>query len=63
MSKEGSPYYIECINPPELCPASTPGRIVRKVANRTEYYIYMKTVGNPVQERIKDDFDTPVPPI
>lgn len=56
-------HYIECINPPELCPASTPGRIVRKVANRTEYYIYMKTVGNPVQERIKDDFDTPVPPI
>ncbi|MBR3699201.1 MAG: hypothetical protein IKM85_06710 [Bacteroidales bacterium] len=56
-------HYIECLNPPELCPASTPGRIVRKVANRTEYYIYMKTVGNAVQERFKDEFDTPAPPI
>lgn len=56
-------HYIECINPPELCPASTPGRIVRKVANRTEYYIYMKTVGNAVQERFKDEFETPLPPI
>lgn len=56
-------HYIECLNPPELCPASTPGRIVRKVANRTEYYIYLKTVDNAVQERYKDDFDTPIPPI
>ena len=54
-------HYIECINPPELCPDSTPGRIVRKVANRTEYYIYMKTVGNAVCERYKDDIDAPVP--
>lgn len=54
-------HYIECLNPPELCPDSTPGRIVRKVANRTEYYIYMKTVGNAVCERFKDDIDTPAP--
>lgn len=50
-----NPHYIECINPPELCPVSTPGRIVRKVQNRTEYYIYMKTVGTRVEERYKDD--------
>ena len=56
-------HYIDCLNPPELCPASTPGRIVRKVANRTEYYIYMKTIGNAVSERYKDEFDTPVPPL
>lgn len=56
-------HYIECMNPPELCPASTPGRIVRKVANRTEYYLYLKTVGNAVQERYKDDLDTPITPI
>ena len=54
-------HYIECLNPPELCPDSTPGRIVRKVANRTEYYIYMKTAGNAVCERYKDDIDAPVP--
>ncbi len=48
-------HYLECLNPPELCPASTPGRIVRKVQNRTEYYIYMKTVGSPINERYKDD--------
>lgn len=56
-------HYIECLNPPELCPASTPGRIVRKNGNRTEYYIYMKTIGTPVQERIKNSFDDPAPPI
>lgn len=56
-------HYIECLNPPELCPASTPGRIVRKDGNRTEYYIYMKTVGTPIQERIKNSFDDPVTPI
>lgn len=56
-------HYIECINPPELCPASTPGRIVRKAGTKTEYYIYLKTIGTPVQERIKDSFDTPVPPL
>ncbi len=50
-----NPHYIDCINPPELCPVSTPGRIVRKVQNRTEYYIYMKTVGTRVEERYKDD--------
>lgn len=48
-------HYIECMNPPELCPASTPGRIVRKVMNRTEYYIYIKTKGMDVVERYKDD--------
>ena len=48
-------HYIDCLNPPELCPASTPGRIVKKVMNRTEYYIYLKTVGNPVVERYRDD--------
>ena len=48
-------HYLECINPPELCPASTPGRIVKKVMNRTEYYIYMKTIGTEVRERYKDD--------
>lgn len=48
-------HYIDCLNPPELCPVSTPGRIVRKVQNRTEYYIYMKTVGTRVEERYKDD--------
>ncbi len=49
-------HYIECLNPPELCPASTPGRIVRKISNRTEYYIYIKTVGTDLAERYKDDF-------
>lgn len=48
-------HYIDCMNPPELCPASTPGRIVRKVMNRTEYYIYIKTKGMDVVERYKDD--------
>lgn len=48
-------HYIECLNPPELCPESTPGRIVKKVRDKTVYYIYMKTVGNEVKERYKDD--------
>ena len=48
-------HYIECLNPPELCPESTPGRIVKKVMNRTEYYLYMKTVGTKVEERYKED--------
>ncbi len=56
-------HYIECLNPPELCPASTPGRIVRKNGNRTEYYIYMKTIGTPVQERIKNSFDEAASPL
>jgi len=50
-------HYIECLNPPELCPASTPGRIVRKENGRTEYYIYMKTLATPVQERVRNDWD------
>ena len=28
-------HYIKCMNSPELCSASTPGRIVRKMTNRT----------------------------
>lgn len=48
-------HYIECLNPPELCPESTPGRIVKKVMDKTVYYIYMKTVGTKVEERYKED--------
>lgn len=48
-------HYLDCLNPPELCPASTPGRIVRKEYDKTVYYLYMKTVGTKVQEKYKDD--------
>ena len=30
-------------------------RIVKKVMNRAEYYLYMKTVGTKVEERYKED--------
>ena len=45
--------YIECLNPPQLCPESTPGRIIRRDGNSTVYYIYVKTKGTDVEERIK----------
>ncbi|MBQ3844125.1 MAG: hypothetical protein II817_03985 [Bacteroidales bacterium] len=48
-------HYLDCLNPPELCPTSTPGRIVRKEYDKTVYYLYMKTVGTKVQEKYKDD--------
>lgn len=46
--------YIDCLNPEELCPFSTPGRIVRRNGSETVYYIYIKTKGTPVEEKIKE---------
>lgn len=46
--------YIDCLNPPELCPESTPGRIVRREGNQTVYYLYVKTKGCEINDKVKD---------
>lgn len=49
--------YIECLNPPELCPESTPGRIVQREGSSTVYYIYVKTKGTPINNNKKEYYE------
>lgn len=49
--------HIECLNPPELCPESTPGRIVMREGSSTVYYIYVKTKGTEINYNKKEYYD------